>query len=166
MNTWLSQNGWLKFSGTCMAAGLLLAPAVNAYQPFLNAAGSRKVEIGLASFYEDKDFGGQLMAWGEPFRESLMIAAHPTYPEGTIVRVTNLENGRSVQVRIADRGPAVKHQNQGVVIDLSRKAAEKLGFLKKGRTLVQTEVIAWGSQAMQVGTGSGLEPGIPGENPD
>jgi rare lipoprotein A len=159
MNRMVSPKGWLTVSGTCMFAGMFLASAADAAQASAPWAGSKKTEIGLASYYEDKDFGGLPMAWGEPFRQSLMIAAHPTHPAGTIVRVTNLENGRSIQVRIADRGPAAKHQNQGVVIDLSRGAAERLKFVKQGRVLVQAEVILWGSEAMQTPSGAGLPSG-------
>jgi len=71
-----------------------------------------------------------------------MVAAHPTYPFGTIVRVTNLENGRSATVRILDRGPA---RANGVIIDVSRRAADKLGFIREGRTRVRLEVLRWGS---------------------
>ena len=159
MNRMGSPKGWLAVSGTCMFAGMLLASAADAAQISTQPDGLKTTEIGLASYYEDKDFGGLPMAWGEPFRETLMIAAHPTLPAGTIVRVTNLENGRSVQVRIADRGPAVKHQNQGVVIDLSRGAADRLRFVKKGRVLVQTDVITWGSEAIQTSSGAGQPSG-------
>jgi rare lipoprotein A len=71
-----------------------------------------------------------------------MVAAHPTYPFGTIVRVTNLGNGRSATVRILDRGPA---RGNGVIIDVSRGAADKLGFIREGRTRVRLEVLRWGS---------------------
>ena len=66
-----------------------------------------------------------------------MTAAHPTLPFGTRVVVTNLENGRSVTVRINDRGPFVR----GRVIDVSRKAAGQLGFLSKGVTRVGVRII-------------------------
>jgi rare lipoprotein A len=159
MNRMVSPKGWLAVCGACTFAGMFLATAADAAQVPALGAGSKKTEIGLASYYEDKDFGGLPMAWGEPFREALMIAAHPTHPAGTLVRVTNLENGRSVLVRIADRGPAAKHQNQGVIIDLSRGAAERLKFVKQGRALVQTEVVIWGSEAMQTPSGAGQTSG-------
>jgi rare lipoprotein A len=72
-----------------------------------------------------------------------MVAAHPTYPFGTLVRVTNLTNGRSVRVRILDRGPARRLRAQGVIIDLSHAAAKALGFLEEGRTRVRLEVLEW-----------------------
>ncbi len=74
-----------------------------------------------------------------------MVAAHPTYPFGTIVRITNLSNGRTRQVRILDRGPASGPQAAGVVIDLSYGAARALGFVSDGRARVRLEVLRWGS---------------------
>jgi rare lipoprotein A len=67
-----------------------------------------------------------------------LTAAHRTLPFGTRVRVTNLENGRSVVVTITDRGPFRK----GRVIDVSRRAAGKLGFLREGTTRVRVEVVS------------------------
>jgi rare lipoprotein A len=74
-----------------------------------------------------------------------MVAAHPSYPFGTLVRVTNLKNGRSVRVRIVDRGPARGPRDDGVIIDLSRAAAEALDFVREGRTRVRVEVLRWGA---------------------
>jgi rare lipoprotein A len=73
-----------------------------------------------------------------------MVAAHPSYPFGTLVRVTNLANGRSTNVRIVDRGPARKARAAGIVIDVSRRAAEALKFIRQGRARVRLEVLAWG----------------------
>jgi rare lipoprotein A len=75
-----------------------------------------------------------------------MVAAHPSYPFGTVLRVTNLENGRQVSVRILDRGPTRRLQADGVIIDLSRRAAEVLGFIQRGRTRVRLEVLEWGDR--------------------
>ena len=75
-----------------------------------------------------------------------LVAAHPTYPFGTRVRVTNLVNGRSTIVRIVDRGPSAQLRADGLLIDVSRKAAEALGFIQQGRTRVRLEVLAWGSR--------------------
>jgi rare lipoprotein A len=72
------------------------------------------------------------------------VAAHPSYPFQTVVRVTNLANGRSVQVRIVDRGPAAGPRADGVIIDVSRGAAQALGFIGAGRTRVRLEVLRWG----------------------
>jgi rare lipoprotein A len=65
------------------------------------------------------------------------VAAHPTYPFGTVVRVTNIRNGKWVDVRIVDRGPARGPRRAGVIIDLSRSAAQILDFVEEGRTQVR-----------------------------
>jgi rare lipoprotein A len=100
---------------------------------------------GLASFY-GRAFQGKRMASGAPFDMRQMVAAHPTYPFGTVVRVTNLRNRRSVIVRILDRGPASRAQDDGVIIDLAQRAAERLGFVREGRTRVRLDVLRWGSR--------------------
>jgi rare lipoprotein A len=61
-----------------------------------------------------------------------------------VVRVTNLANRRSATVRVVDRGPAPRQQADGLVIDLSRRAAQALGFIQHGRTRVRLDVLAWG----------------------
>ncbi len=73
-----------------------------------------------------------------------MVAAHPTYPFGTVVRVTNLRNRRSVEVRILDRGPAAGPRADGVIIDVSHAAARALGFIQAGRARVKLDVLRWG----------------------
>ncbi len=103
----------------------------------------QEVREGLASYY-GRNFHGKPMASGATFDMHAMVAAHPTYPFGTLVRVTNLRNGRSVQVRVLDRGPAKGPQAAGVVIDLSQGAADTLGFVRDGRTRVRLEVLRWG----------------------
>lgn len=87
----------------------------------------RLSQTGAASYY-DNAFRGRKTAGGEKFRQWKRTAAHRTLPLGTKVKVTNLNNGRSVKVRINDRGPFVK----GRIIDLSRKAARRLGMLRDG----------------------------------
>jgi rare lipoprotein A len=99
---------------------------------------------GLASYYGSA-FDGKTTASGARFDMRAMVAAHPAYPFGTIVRVTNLANGRVVQVRILDRGPAQSSLADGVVIDLSYGAARRLGFVERGRTRVRLEVLRWGN---------------------
>ncbi len=84
-------------------------------------------ETGKASFYADK-FNGRQTANGEIFRQRKRTAAHKTLPFGTKVKVKNLNNGRVVKVRINDRGPFAA----GRIIDLSRKAARKVGMVKTG----------------------------------
>ncbi|WKK77373.2 septal ring lytic transglycosylase RlpA family protein [Marivirga salinae] len=95
-----------------------------------------QIQKGTASFYADK-FEGKQTASGEKYKHKKLTAAHKFLPFGTIVKVTNLENKESVEVRINDRGPFV----EGRVIDLSRSAAEKLKFINQGLAEVQIEVI-------------------------
>lgn len=84
-------------------------------------------ETGIASWYGAK-FAGRKTASGERYKPSAMTAAHRTLPFGTMVKVTNLTNNKSVIVRINDRGPYIK----GRIIDLSKAAAQELEFIKKG----------------------------------
>ena len=95
-----------------------------------------RVQYGLASWYGGKE-QGRPMACGEPFNEYAMVAAHRTLPLGTTVRVTNLRNGRSVVVRIMDRGPWLA----GRAIDLSKAAAERLRFVNEGLAPVRISVL-------------------------
>jgi rare lipoprotein A len=92
--------------------------------------------VGVASWYGGK-FHGRTTASGEPYDMHAMTAAHPSLPFGTKVRVTNLENGRSVVLRINDRGPFAKRR----IIDVSRHAAKHLGFLGTGLARVRVQVI-------------------------
>lgn len=92
------------------------------------------METGLASWYGPK-FHGKLTASGEVFNQEKFTAAHPTLPWGTRVTVTNLDNGKSVDVRINDRGPF----KGGRIIDVSRAAARALGMVKRGITTVRVE---------------------------
>ena len=82
-------------------------------------------------------FHGRTTASGDRYDKNALTAAHNTYPFGTRLRVTNLENDKSVIVRINDRGPTTK----GRIIDVSRQAAEELGFIRAGLTRVKLEVI-------------------------
>ena len=100
---------------------------------------------GLASYY-GKEFHGRMTASGIRFDMNAMVAAHPSYPFGTLLRVTNLANGRSTSVRIVDRGPARGPRAEGIIIDVSRKAAEVLRFIQQGRARVRLDVLAWGSR--------------------
>jgi len=93
-------------------------------------------QVGLASWY-GADFQGKPTASGQIFDEEKLTAAHRTLPLRSHVRVTNLENGRSVEVRINDRGPYVA----GRVLDLSSRAAKAIGMHKEGLALVRIEVL-------------------------
>ncbi|HET6450590.1 MAG TPA: septal ring lytic transglycosylase RlpA family protein [Spirochaetia bacterium] len=105
---------------------------------------------GLASWYGGK-FHGRLTSSGEVFDTNTMTAAHRQLPFGTMVRVTNLDNGRSAIVKINDRGPFV----EGRIIDLSRAAAESLDMLASGVARVSLEIVAFSGDpdvyAIQVG---------------
>jgi len=98
---------------------------------------------GLASYY-GRGFDGKITASGTRFDMKSMVAAHPSYPFGTVVRVTNMTNGRAVELRVVDRGPALGPQAEGVIIDVSYGAAGALNFVRAGRTPVRIEVIRWG----------------------
>lgn len=106
---------------------------------------AQKAQTGLASFY-GRAFDGKTTASGETFDSDELTAAHPSYPLGTRVRVTNLEKGRSVVVRVTDRGPTKPNRREGVIIDLSRAAATKLEMRKDGRVRVRVEVLEWGDE--------------------
>ncbi len=93
-------------------------------------------EIGLASFYSDK-FEEKTTASGQLFEQYKMTAAHLTLPFNTRIKVTNLENNRSVIVTINDRGPHIKDR----ILDLSKAAAIELDFFNKGLAKVKLEII-------------------------
>jgi rare lipoprotein A len=102
-------------------------PAVLDAHPKANSS------YGVASFYTEDEW----TASGERFNTHAMTAAHPNLPFGTQVRVTNVTNGRSVVVRINDRGPYV----HGRVVDLSESAAESLGMVERGVVKVKLDVV-------------------------
>ena len=111
------------------------------YCPLISAEGF--VETGIASWYGE-DFHGRPTALGEPYNMYAMTAAHKTLPLPTRVRVTNLENGRSAELRVNDRGPFVDDR----VIDLSYSAARELGVYRRGTARVRVEALeAGGSPA-------------------
>ncbi len=107
------------------------------YCPLISAEGF--VETGLASWYGE-DFHGKPTALGEPYNMYAMTAAHKTLPLPTRVRVTNLENGRSAELRVNDRGPFVNDR----VIDLSYSAARELGVYRRGTARVRVEALEAG----------------------
>lgn len=92
---------------------------------------------GIASWY-GANFHGRLTANGEIFDRTIISAAHPTLPMPVNVRVTNLDNGRSIVVRVNDRGPFVR----GRIIDVSEQAAELLGFKQEGLARVRVSFIS------------------------
>ena len=104
-----------------------------------STAKSKKILKGISSYYGE-DFHGKLTANGEVYDMYGLTAAHKTLPLNTIVRVTNMENEKSLILRINDRGPYVK----GRMLDCSYGAALKLGFIGNGTTKVKVEVIELG----------------------
>lgn len=99
---------------------------------------SKKHELqGIASYYGSK-FHQKKTASGERFDMYSLTAAHRTLPFNTRIKVTNMENKKSVIVRINDRGPFKK----GRVVDLSYKAAKKIGLIKKGTAKVQIKILS------------------------
>ncbi|MGA7979549.1 MAG: septal ring lytic transglycosylase RlpA family protein [Chromatiaceae bacterium] len=119
-----------------IAAGVL---AILALSPLSSAARSDHTQVlrGTASYYGAK-FQGRRTASGERFNQEALTAAHKTLPFGTKVRVTNLRNGESVEVKINDRGPYIR----GRIIDLSKGAAREIGMLHSGTAKVRVKVIA------------------------
>jgi rare lipoprotein A len=99
-------------------------------------------EDGLASWYGGDDgFEGKPTASGEIYDSSKMTAAHRDLPLGTVVRVTNLDNGKSVEVRVNDRGPFI----HGRVIDLSQEAARRLDLIGPGVGPVRIVIVSPGA---------------------
>ncbi len=101
-------------------------------------------EEGIASWYGE-DFNGKPTANGERYEMNTLTAAHRTLPLPCIVKVTNLQNGRAVVVRVNDRGPYVKDR----IIDLSKRGAQILGYLGQGTTRVRVEIMAKESKALK-----------------
>lgn len=106
-------------------------------------------ETGIASFYggegQGVNFHGRNTANGEVYDMNALTAAHQTLPLPSLVRVTNLENGRSVVLRVNDRGPFVR----GRIIDVSRRSAQLLGFESQGIARVRVEILADDSRTLK-----------------
>jgi rare lipoprotein A len=115
----------------CVCLGLLACAATKGAQPKAPEASAQWTQAGIASVYASK-FQGRRTASGEPYNDQALTAAHPTLPFGALVRVTSLTNGKTVVVRVNDRGPFV----EGRIIDLSRAAAQALRL----RGLMQVEI--------------------------
>jgi rare lipoprotein A len=135
-------------TGTVMTAICLVLPACSSSPRYTRTPGGTRpalpggvlqVQEGVASYYAD-DFHGRPTANGERFDMHALTAAHRTLPFNTRVRVTNLENGRSVVVRINDRGPFI----EGRIIDLSYGAAQAVGLIGPGTARVRLEVLEVG----------------------
>jgi rare lipoprotein A len=100
-------------------------------------------ETGIASWY-GPGFHGKRTANGEVYDENGLTAAHKTLPMPSMVRVTNLENGRSIEVRVNDRGPYAT----GRVIDMTRRGAQLLGFIDRGTARVRVQIMVEESQQL------------------
>lgn len=101
-------------------------------------------EVGQASWYGSED-NGNFTANGEVFDSSALTAAHRTLPMPSVVRVTNVSNGKSVVVKVNDRGPFARDR----IIDLSQAAAERLDFVKDGHSTVKVEILPEESKALK-----------------
>lgn len=101
-------------------------------------------EVGIASWY-GKDFHAKKTANGEKYDMNSLSAAHRTLPLPSIVKVTNLQNGRSLVLRVNDRGPYANNR----IIDVSKRAASLLGFQTQGTTKVRVEILEKESKALK-----------------
>lgn len=95
-----------------------------------------RVQVGLASWY-GAQWKGRETASGEIFEPERLTAASPTLPLGSIIQVTNLRNGKTVRLRVNDRGPWHGHR----ILDVSRAAARMLGFVERGVTRVRIRLL-------------------------
>lgn len=105
----------------------------------LSYAQFQKYEYGIISWYGE-EFAGKKTANGEVYDPQKLTAAHRIYPFGTLLEVENLENGKKVTVRVNDRGPYAANR----ILDVSKKAAETLGFLKRGTVYARLTLIKLG----------------------
>lgn len=109
-----------------------------------SALQAQEEEFGLASYYSD-DFQGRTTAYGDVYDKDQLTCAHKRHAPGTMLRVTRLDNKKSVTVKVNDKGPFIK----GRVVDLSRRAAEVLGIVGKNDVEVKVERIGGTSAAPQ-----------------
>lgn len=111
------------------------------------STGFEKVQYGISSYYGPK-FHGKLTANGEIFDMYKVSAAHRYLPIGTLIKVTNLDNNKTLNMRINDRGPYVNNR----ILDCSYAAALKLGFVEEGTANIKLEVLEMGTG--KIGTGN------------
>lgn len=104
--------------------------------------------VGVASYYSE-GFNGNLTASGQVFNKDALTAANREFPFGTILRVTNLSNGKSVEVVVNDRGPVDKSR----IIDLSEAAGRDIGMIQSGIARVRIQVLKWGPSNTDEQTG-------------
>lgn len=132
--------------GSCLGTGVLLLAAAllpagcgrkSSVRPPTAVAGRGTTQVGVASWY-GQPYAGRPAASGEIYDMDKLTAAHQTLPFGTQVKVENLDNHKSIEVRINDRGPF----SRGRIIDLSRAAARALDMLGRGTARVRLEVLS------------------------
>ena len=119
-----------------MTAAVLLALPVGAEQGLQRTTKGGQIEVGTGSWY-GPGFHGKLTANGEIFDQNKLTAAHRTLPLPSTIAVTNLANNRSLILRVNDRGPYI----EGRIVDVSKRAAQILGFEKEGLATLQLEVL-------------------------
>jgi rare lipoprotein A len=130
----MSLNRALSFLGLLVCLVLLprsVAPSQS------TAKESSGPQTGICVYYSDR-FQGRPLASGEKYDKAAMTAAHKTLPFGTMVKITNLKNNKSVVVRVNDRGP---HGSKERIIEVTSRAAEELDMIKDGKVKVQIEVV-------------------------
>lgn len=127
----------------CAVAGLLTLSPLSVAKPSIPRAREAKErkpmawEEGVASWYGEEQ-EGNLTASGEVFDQDGLTAAHRELPIGTKVKVTNLQNNKSLVLRINDRGPSIP----GRLLDVTKEAARRLGFFRSGLVKVRIEVVS------------------------
>lgn len=124
---------------------------LGAFVPLVGTAQSPPASIGTTTepvkgiciYYNDK-FQGHVAASGEKYDKRALTAAHRTLPFGTMVKVTNLENNKSVVVRVNDRGP--QGGSKAKIIEITSRAAKEIDMIKKGKVQCQMEVVESGKK--------------------
>jgi len=124
---------------------------LGAFVPLVGTAQSPPASIGATTepvkgicvYYNDK-FQGHVAASGEKYDKGALTAAHRTLPFGTMVKVTNLENNKSVVVRVNDRGP--QGGSKAKIIEITSRAAKEIDMIKKGKVQCQMEVVESGKK--------------------
>jgi peptidoglycan lytic transglycosylase len=149
---------FLIFAGVVLAtllgvAGAQAAAPAEHLNPQIIVSHHHWYQLGVASWY-GKFFQGRTTASGEPFDANQLTCAHRTLPLGSVLRVTNLRNNKTVIVTVNDRGPVPENR----VIDLSRAAADALDFQDDGLAPVKVELIGPRDELAQLLMPAGLEP--------
>jgi rare lipoprotein A len=114
-----------------------------AQSPPASIGASTEPRKGICVYYNDK-FQGHVAASGEKYDKGALTAAHRTFPFGTMVNVTNLENNKSVVVRVNDRGP--HGGSKAKIIEITSRAAKEIDMIKKGKVQCQIEVVESGKR--------------------